>query len=73
VPETLNIIGMKQKDVHEKGVHVMSVEQVKVCAVTDSRLLGTLAGEAEFSCARCGATAHDKNNVCEPIAIEPDH
>jgi len=51
----------------------MTGEHAKVCAVTDSRLFGKLTSEAEFSCARCGATAHDKNNVCEPIAIEPDH
>jgi hypothetical protein len=58
---------------HHKGVDGMSVKDAKVCAVTDSRLLGTLTGEAEFSCARCGATAHAKENVCEPIPLEPDH
>jgi hypothetical protein len=57
----------------KKGVYVMTGEQAKVCAVTDSRLLGKLTSEAEFSCARCGAKAHDKASVCEPIAIEPDH
>jgi uncharacterized protein (UPF0179 family) len=64
---------MKPKDVHEKGVYVMTVESAKVCAVTDPRLLGKLTSEAEFSCARCGAKAHDKASVCEPIALEPDH
>lgn len=51
----------------------MTREHTKVCAVTDSRLLDTLTGEAEFSCARCGAKAHDKDNVCEPVLLEPDH
>lgn len=60
-------------DFYEKGVYVMSEENAKVCAVTDSRLLGKLTSEAEFSCARCGATAHNKTSVCEPIPLEPDH
>jgi hypothetical protein len=51
----------------------MTVNHSKICAITDSRLLGKLTGEAEFSCARCGANAHDKANVCEPIPLEPDH
>ena len=51
----------------------MSVENAKVCAVTDSRLIGKLTREAEFSCARCGAKAHDKSSVCEPVPLEPDH
>ena len=51
----------------------MTREHDKVCAVTDSRLLGKLTGEAEFSCARCGAKAHAKVSVCEPVALEPDH
>jgi hypothetical protein len=57
----------------KKGVYVMSGKHAKVCAVTDSRLLGKLTGEAEFSCARCGARAHDKASVCDPVEIEPDH
>lgn len=51
----------------------MTAKDTKVCAVTDSRLLDKLTSEAEFSCARCGATAHDKGSVCEPIPLEPDH
>ena len=51
----------------------MSREHVKVCAVTDSRIINTLTGDAEFSCARCGARAHDRENVCEPELLEPDH
>ena len=51
----------------------MAGENVKVCAVTDSRLLNKLTGEAEFSCARCGAKAHDKGSVCDPVPLEPDH
>jgi len=61
------------KNVTIKGVYVMSVKHSKVCAVTDSRLLGKLSSEAEFSCARCGAKAHDKASVCEPVPLEPDH
>jgi ribosomal protein L37E len=51
----------------------MRGEHVKVCAVTDSRLLGKLTSEAEFSCSRCGAKAHDRDSVCEPVPFEPDH
>lgn len=45
----------------------------KVCAVTDARTLANLTREAQVSCARCGAKAHDKSSVCEPVALEPDH
>jgi hypothetical protein len=45
----------------------------KVCAVTDEALLSDLSRNAEVLCARCGAKSHDKANVCEPVAIEPDH
>ena len=45
----------------------------KVCAVTDARTLDKMTKEAQFSCSRCGATAHDKSSVCDPVAIEPDH
>lgn len=51
----------------------MKREHTKVCAVTDSRLLDTLTGNAGFTCARCGAKAHDKESVCEPELLEPDH
>lgn len=51
----------------------MTRKHAKVCAVTDSRLLYKLTSEAEFSCARCGAKAHDAGSVCEPKLIEPDH
>ena len=51
----------------------MAREHAKVCAVTDSQLLGKLTSDAEYSCARCGAKAHDKESVCEPMFIEPDH
>jgi hypothetical protein len=51
----------------------MAREHAKVCAVTDPNVLNEITREAEFSCARCGATAHDKASVCEPTPIEPDH
>ena len=51
----------------------MTREHAKVCAVTDSGLLDTLTSGAEFSCARCGAKAHDRESVCEPTPLEPDH
>ena len=73
VLETIIIISMRRKNVTIKGVYVMTVKHSKVCAVTDSRLLGKLSSEAEFSCARCGAKAHDKASVCEPVPLEPDH
>lgn len=57
----------------KKGVYVMAGKNAKVCAVTDAKLLGKLTSEAEFSCARCGAKAHSKTSVCDPVPIEPDH
>jgi hypothetical protein len=45
----------------------------KVCAVSDQTLLRDLSRNPEVVCARCGAKSHDKANVCEPVAIEPDH
>jgi ribosomal protein L37E len=51
----------------------MTGNKAKVCEVTDSRLLGKLSSEAEFVCARCGAQAHKKGNVCDPVPFEPDH
>jgi len=51
----------------------MKGRHAKICAVTDSRLLGKLTKNAELTCARCGAKAHDKDSLCEPVAIEPDH
>lgn len=51
----------------------MTGELAKVCAVTDSQLLNKLTGDAEYSCARCGAKAHDKSSVCDPVPLEPDH
>jgi hypothetical protein len=51
----------------------MSKTGAKVCAVMDESLLKDLTRNAEVLCARCGAKSHDKRNVCEPIAIEPDH
>lgn len=51
----------------------MTSRHEKVCAVTDTRLLKELTNDAEYSCSRCGARAHDKDSVCEPVAIEPDH
>ncbi len=69
------VYNLYQEEVNrkERGVTVMKGNTAKICAVTDSRLLGKLTKNVEVSCARCGAKAHDKNNVCEPIAIEPDH
>ena len=51
----------------------MTREHAKVCAVTDPRQLEKITREAEFSCERCGAKAHDRGSVCEPTPIEPDH
>ena len=70
--ETGIMVGVRQ-GISQKGVYVMTVGHEKVCAVTDSRLLDKLTSEAEFSCARCGAIAHGRDNVCEPIPFEPDH
>jgi hypothetical protein len=51
----------------------MTREHAKVCAVTDSGLIKKLASDAEFSCARCGAKAHDRDSICDPKPLEPDH
>jgi len=51
----------------------MATRDSKVCAVTDEALLRDLSRNAEVLCARCGARSHDKANVCEPVALEPDH
>lgn len=51
----------------------MKGENAKVCAVTDSRLLGKLTEDAEYGCARCGAKAHNRASVCDPVLLEPDH
>lgn len=51
----------------------MTKRNDKVCAVSDESLLKELSRNAEVLCARCGARSHDRNNVCEPIAIEADH
>jgi hypothetical protein len=70
--EARKIIAIKQV-ISEKGGVVMAGENAKVCAVTDAKLLGKLTAEAEFSCARCGAKAHNKASVCDPVPLEPDH
>jgi len=51
----------------------MTITSEKVCEVTDARELEEMSKEARVSCARCGAKAHDKASVCEPVALEPDH
>jgi len=51
----------------------MSTRDSKVCAVTDESLLRDLSRNPEVMCARCGAKSHDRANLCEPVAIEPDH
>jgi hypothetical protein len=57
----------------EKEVQIMRGSDAKVCAVSDESLLASLSKNPEVICARCGAKSHDKSNVCEPVAIEPDH
>ena len=51
----------------------MKGPKIKVCAVTDEAVLKNLSRKAEVMCARCGAKSHNKTNVCEPVALEPDH
>ncbi len=51
----------------------MTTRNDKVCAVSDEVLLKELSRKPEVICARCGAKAHNRNSVCEPIAIEADH
>jgi len=51
----------------------MTVDTSKVCVVTDRNALEKLTSHAGVVCARCGAKAHDKVNVCEPLPIETDH
>ena len=56
-----------------KGVMIMTGDNIKVCAVTDAGMLSKMSSNAEVVCARCGAKAHNKANVCEPVPFEPDH
>lgn len=65
--------GIRKPQTNKKGAAVMKREHIKVCAVTDSRLRIKLSKNAEVTCARCGAKAHDKGSLCDPVAIEPDH
>lgn len=51
----------------------MKPKHAKICAVTDPALLGKLTRDAGIVCARCGAKAHSKADVCEPVPFEPDH
>jgi hypothetical protein len=51
----------------------MAKRNDKVCTVTDETLLRDISRNAEVMCARCGAKSHNSANICEPIAIEPDH
>ena len=51
----------------------MRGNNAKVCAVADTELREKLTSNAQVSCARCGAIAHDSSSVCEPVALEPDH
>jgi predicted RNA-binding Zn-ribbon protein involved in translation (DUF1610 family) len=51
----------------------MRKEHAKVCAVTDSQLVDKLTSDAEFSCAKCGAKAHDRESVCAPVPIGSGH
>jgi len=51
----------------------MKDTRIKVCAVTDETLQKNLSRNPEVICARCGAKSHSKANVCEPVALEPDH
>lgn len=51
----------------------MGKSNEKVCALTDEALLREVGRNAEVMCARCGARSHSKTNLCEPVAIEPDH
>lgn len=56
-----------------KEVNVMSGKHAKICVVTDSGMIDKLARNAEYCCVRCGVKAHDKESVCEPEPLEPDH
>lgn len=68
-----SIILLRQHICTWKGVTIMTGKNEKVCAVTDAGALSRLTRDAEYSCSRCGAKAHDKASVCEPVEIEPDH
>ena len=51
----------------------MKGKNPKICAVENPKLRKKLTSDAQVSCARCGAIAHDSSSVCEPVALEPDH
>lgn len=41
----------------------------KICAVDDAGTRGVMAVAANYSCARCGAKAHEARNVCDPVQL----
>ena len=51
----------------------MKGSRAKICAVSNVTRRRNLGKAPVVVCARCGATAHSKLNVCDPVALEPDH
>lgn len=51
----------------------MNTTKKKNCSVSEETLMQELSNETEVICACCGARSSDKDHVCEPVAIEPDH
>ena len=41
----------------------------KICNVEDASLKQKMTAQAEYSCGRCGAKAHDAGSVCDPVWI----
>lgn len=41
----------------------------KVCAVDDTSLISSLSADATVWCGKCGAKAHNPENVCDPIQL----
>lgn len=64
---------IESEERQQKEVHIMGKRDEKLCVVSDETLLRDMSRNAEVMCARCGAKSHIKANICEPIAIEPDH
>lgn len=48
----------------------MSVGNDKICNIDDELTISNLAANAQVVCRKCGAKAHDKSSVCEPVKLE---
>ncbi len=41
------------------------------CLKDDFEIYRTLVTDSRYVCKKCGRTAHKKNNLCKPFALDP--